>query len=369
MKSASCGKSWSIAAIDTASANPPSPSQPAAPQITHVNIARGFRGGERQTELLIRELDALGYRQRLVARKAEPLIVRLADLAHLDRRPVAGIPSAVRAVRGSDLIHIHEGRAIQAAALANVFFGHRYVVTRREIKPIRDHAITRSMYRRADVLVGLSSAISNQLAEYVPGQTVETIPSAYTGHDIDKERVRALRQSFGDRPVVGHVGALVTAHKGQMMLLQMAKQRPQYTFVLAGSGRDEALLKETARDLPNVIFAGQVSDVHHYLAAFDIFAFPSRHEGLGSTLLDAMAAELPIAASITGGIPDIIRHGENGLLVEPDDESGWLTAIDQLIKDGPQQLKFANANRQRISEFSAEAMGLRYHALYARLFS
>ncbi|MFK8051891.1 MAG: glycosyltransferase, partial [Woeseiaceae bacterium] len=124
-----------------------------------------------------------------------------------------------------------------------------------------------------------------------------------------------------------------------------------------------------ARDLPNVIFAGQVSDVHHYLAAFDIFAFPSRHEGLGSTLLDAMAAELPIAASITGGIPDIIRHGENGLLVEPDDESGWLTAIDQLIKDGPQQLKFANANRQRISEFSAEAMGLRYHALYARLFS
>ena len=82
----------------------------AAPLIAHINLARGYRGGERQTELLIRELASQGIRQRLVARQGEPLIVRLADVGGLERCAVGGIVSATRALRGVSLSHAHEAR-------------------------------------------------------------------------------------------------------------------------------------------------------------------------------------------------------------------------------------------------------------------
>jgi glycosyltransferase involved in cell wall biosynthesis len=73
--------------------------------------------------------------------------------------------------------------------------------------------------------------------------------------------------------------------------------------------------------LDNIIFEGFVDNVGDYLAAFDLFAFPSLQEGLGSILIDAMNAELPIVASDVDGIPDLIQNEENGLLVSPADSA------------------------------------------------
>lgn len=343
----------------------PKPDQ--QPLITHVNLARGFRGGERQTELLIREIAKTGYRQRLVARASEPLIVRLADLPALDSRPVGGILGAITAVRDSDLIHIHEGRGIQAAAIAHRLFGSPYIVTRRVMRPLKTNVATRSMYRHAAHLIGLSEFISEQLRQYVPEQQISTIPSALTPAIVDAERVRALRKAWGPQPVIGHVGALIADQKGQPMLVDIARERPQLTLVLVGSGKDESTLRQSAASLPNVIFAGQVDDVQNYLAAFDIFAFPSLFEGLGSILLDAMALGVPIIASNAGGIPDLIEHEVNGLLASPTDLTAWLSAVDRVLGTDALQLTFAKENQQRISQYSPAAMASRYHHLYEQL--
>lgn len=344
---------------------PSAPPRSEWPTIAHINLARGFRGGERQTELLIRELAALGIRQRLVARRAEPLIVRLSDLDGLELRPVGGIVGATRALRGAGIAHVHEGRGIQAAALAKWLFDVRYIVTRRVTRPLKSNPLTRRFYRSADRLVGLSRSIAGQLADYVPAAPISVIPSAMTPMHADAERVRALRREFGPQPVIGHIGALVCRHKGQQTLIELARQRPDYTIVLVGSGADELALREASSDLDNVIFTGQVSDVEHYLAAFDVFAFPSRFEGLGSILLDAMAFGLPIAASNVSGIPDLIRHEENGLLIDLDDLDAWLAAVDRLVSDEALQQRFAERNRELIDDYTPQAMASRYLPLYA----
>ena len=335
--------------------------------IAHVNLARGYRGGERQTELLIRELARRGFRQRLVARTGEPLIVRLADEAGLDRRPVRGIVSAARALRGATLSHAHEGRCVQATALARWFAGIPYVITRREVRPLGRNLATRRIYASASALVDLSSSIADALAAYTPGATPRIIPSAVTPATPDGARTRALRKRYGPPPIVGHVGALVGRHKGQPLLIEVARERPGVQFVLVGGGPDEAEFRAQAEGLANVHFAGHVDDVANHLASFDLFAFPSHWEGLGSTLLDAMALELPIVASRAGGIPDIIRDGENGLLVSPGDAGALGAAIDRLLGDETLQARFAERNRAAIADYSAERMADRYAELYAEL--
>lgn len=335
--------------------------------IAHVNLARGFRGGERQTELLIRALAARGVSQRLVARTGEPLIVRLADIDTLDRRAVGGIVGAARALRGARLSHAHEGRCVQATALARWFAGTPYVITRRDVRPLGRNAITRRIYRDASALVAISSAVHRQLSDYAPEHTPHTIPSAFTPAAADPDRARALRRQFGPGPVVGHVGALVSRHKGQHLLIEAARRRPDWRVVLVGGGADEGALREQAGGLDNVLFTGHVDDVASHIAAFELFAFPSLFEGLGSTLLDVIQQGVPVVASRTGGIPDIIEHERNGLLVEPGDVDGLIAAIDRLLDDRALQQRFAEANREIVQRFSAERMADQYQALYEAL--
>ena len=252
------------------------------PLVAHVNLARGFRGGERQTELLVRGLAAAGFRQRLVARRGEPLAGKCTDVGGLEVAPVAGnVISAARALRGAALVHVHEARALQAAYLVQLLGGAPYVVTRRVEQGPRLTIANLAMYRGATRIAVLSAAIGRSMAALDPALRVEVIPSAHAALPHDPARAKALRAGFGGSMVVGHVGALVDSHKGQRQIVTLAREladrAPQIAFVLVGGGPDEQALRTEAAGLKNLHFAGEVSDVGNYLAAFDVFLYPSRH--------------------------------------------------------------------------------------------
>lgn len=343
-----------------------------APLIAHVNLARGFRGGERQTDLLIRELAAAGWRQRLVACRGEPLLERLRDVGSLDARPVSGnVFAAALAMRGADLVHVHEARALQAAFLNRMAGGAPYLVTRRVQQGPSRHWLNRLMYARAAGVVALSQAIARSLAGLDPCLQVGIIPSASAGLPADPERAREIRGSVAGGLLAVHVGALVDSHKGQRQIIavarELARSAPDVAFLLVGSGRDEATLRQEAGDLPNLRFAGEVRDVGNYLAAADLFLYPSRHEGLGSILLDAMTFGLPVVATKVGGIPEIVRSGVNGLLCDVDDIAGQVEAILTLRADPGLRERMAAANRARAVDFSPRAMARRYADIYRGL--
>ncbi len=340
---------------------------PGARVLTHVNLARGFRGGERQTELLIRELAAWGMPQRFMGRRDQPLIDRLAGVPNLEILAI-GRPFVAHAgkARGA-LLHAHDGQGAHFAHAANRWGGAPYVITRRVDNRPSGSRGTRAMYRRAAGVAVLSDAIGRVMTDYLPGLAVTRIPSAAATLPINREVADSLRAAWGGACIVGQVGALDDSQKGQHDTLAATARLPEsdWRFVLVGGGRDEADLRAAGARDSRVIFTGHVDNVGDHLAALDIFVFPSRHEGLGSTLLDAMQAGLPIVASAVDGIPEIIEHEINGLLVPPGDAYALASAVQRLRADPVLAERLAAAGRERVAGYTAAAMAERYRRWYA----
>ena len=143
----------------------------------------------------------------------------------------------------------------------------------------------------------------------------------------------------GDVLKVGTAGRLVS-HKGVDIFLKAAgrvvSRCDHVCFFIAGEGPERGRL-EYLRDLlglqKKVFFLGNIEQMASFLAGLDIFVLASRSEGLSITLLEAGCAGLPLIASDTGGIPEIVRDGETGILVPPEDELSFAEAIISLIED------------------------------------
>jgi len=337
--------------------------------ITHLNLSKSYRGGERQTELLIRGLAERGYVQRLIARTGAPLAERFPDVPDLETEAVSGLFAAARACgRVPALVHVHEGRAPIAACLAQLRYGTPYVITRRVPRQLKRNPFTRQIYRRASRVVAISQAVASELAAYDPSLRVGIIPSALAHLQSRRETVAALRDRYAGRFVVGLVGALVTRHKGQDLLVEVARrvarEHPDLQFVLVGDGEDEAALRAQSRGFSNVELTGFVDDVGSYLEVFDVVTLPSREEGLGSVLLDAMDHGKAIVGARVGGIPELVTEGENGLLVAPGSVDELERAILTLHQDPVRLAAMGERSRARAGLYTPARMVERYIELY-----
>jgi glycosyltransferase involved in cell wall biosynthesis len=229
------------------------------------------------------------------------------------------------------------------------------------------------MYGAATAIVTVSEAISASIAALDSRLVCDVIPDASSKLTFDLERARAIRASFGAEFVVGHIGALDDSHKGQRQIIAIADSiravANNISFVMVGSGRDESALKGIAEGISNVFFTGQVGNVGDHMAAFDVFLYPSRHEGLGSILLDALEFGLPIVATNVGGIPEVVEDELNGFLCEVDDVQTMSEAVLTLSRDPGLRARIAEVNRKKAEQYSPGQMTVRYVELYQRLLS
>jgi glycosyltransferase involved in cell wall biosynthesis len=338
-------------------------------RVAHVNVASGYRGGERQTELLIRALAAHDVEQVLVARESSPLAQRLADVA-VEVRTGSGIPlTAFRRTRGVDIVHAHEGRSVYAAWLRSIVSGTPYVVTRRVNNPLGTGVLTRSAYLRASCVACVAADIKRIVSSYDARIRTCVIHSSSSGLLVDPAAARAIRDRHAGKWLIGNVAALDNAQKGQEYIIEVARElsgsHPNLQFVLVGGGDDEDLLKEMAGALPNVTFTGFVDNVGDYLAAFDVFILPSNKEGIGGILLDAMDQSLPVIASRVGGLPEIVHNGDNGLLIEPRKSEQLRQAIIKLYDDPDLCGRLGAAGKSFAGAFTPAAMAEQYLQLYA----
>ena len=345
--------------------------------IAHVNLAHGFRGGERQTELLIQALaEHYALPQILVCREDSPLIEHLSGLPGLEilalkNKPDARLSGHLRLKRHCALMHAHEARAAQWVYLHSLLYPVPYIITRRVPERIRDNALNRRINGKAAALVAISKAIAQGLEQQFK-RSVEIIPSVNAGFAPNPEISAQLQAQYADHFVIGQVGALVDRHKGQSVTLKAAallkEQIPDLKVLFLGAGEDEAQLQQLAHDLGvDAEFLGFKDNVADYLPCFDVFAFPSNYEGLGSVLLDVMAAKVPIVAARTGGIPDIVIHEHSGLLIEPQDSAALAADILRIKEDPKLRTKLVQGGLQVAAEHSPAHMAASYLALYQRL--
>jgi glycosyltransferase involved in cell wall biosynthesis len=163
----------------------------------------------------------------------------------------------------------------------------------------------------------------------------------------------------------------MTPEKGHAVLLaawaESVKTMPNARLLLVGHGPERSRLEHTAAAITDaaVTFSGFREDVTDSLAATTIYVQPSLAEGLGTSVLDAMAHALPVVASRVGGLPEAVVHDETGLLVPPDDPSALAAAILELLHDPARARAMGQAGRQRVEElFSLDRMVVGHLGVY-----
>jgi glycosyltransferase involved in cell wall biosynthesis len=134
--------------------------------------------------------------------------------------------------------------------------------------------------------------------------------------------------------------------------------------ILQGSGPEETRLRTLAAGLPGVAFVAG-DDLFATLAALDVLVVPSRAEGLGSIVLAAQAAGVPVIAAATGGLPEVVRHERTGLLVAADDPAALAAALDRAHGEPEATRERARQAREAVAEFGVARIVERTAAAYA----
>lgn len=342
-------------------------------RLGHVNLSSGYRGGERQTELLVKYISILypNVLQTVFIRSNE-----LSDrLSGLDRVKVVHIKNQLAGHFSNlevDVLHAHEAKAVHWCWLHNLFFDVPYIITRRVDTPIKNSWLNSKTYSKSAVCVAISNKIESLLKDR-GFCNVRKIPSSLAHMEVNSMTKDGFRLKFNGKFIIGHAGALVDRHKGQRLIIEAAKRlNKKYknlVFVFFGSGEDELTLKEETADIDNIFWCGFKKDIGSYISGLDIFVFPSRNEGLGSVLLDVMDLGIPIIASDAGGITDIVKNKETGLVFPNGDVDKFEQCLVEMISNDPLRENLANNAKTMINEFTPESMASRYYGLYKEVLS
>jgi glycosyltransferase involved in cell wall biosynthesis len=315
-----------------------------------------LRGGDPARE---RQLAASGVRPIRLGRGRRPgpgAVLRLAGLVRSARYAVVHA-------------HLIEGELAAALALA-LAPGPRLVITRHNDDPVWRRAVVRRVANwlagRADRVIAISDHVRGSFADLgVPAEKLTTVH--YGLEPAAGGRARAELGVPADGTLLGVVGRLVE-QKGHDVLLRALAELPGARLAVVGAGPAERDLRARAAGLAErVHWLGWRPDGAACIAAFDVFVHPSRWEGLGLVLLEAMALARPIVASRVSAIPEIVVDGETGWLVPPDDPAALAGALRAAIEDPEEARRRGQAGRRRLdARFTVERMTAATTAVYDR---
>ena len=341
-----------------------------------MDTARSWRGGQNQVLLTSLGMAERGHDVAVACRTGGELLARVraaglparAGRFQGDLGPV-GILALARTLAETrpDVLQLHDPHAVSAGLVARLLTRScaRLIATRRVDFRLRSLP-SRLKYRACDSVIAVSRAIGDRLrADGVPGEAVRLVYEGVPDRAPLGGGAEALA-GLGvpkDALVVGNVAAL-TDHKDHATLIETAalltQRLPRVFFVIAGEGELREMLEARARALGlagRVIFAGFRTDLDRLVPSFDVFCLSSHMEGLGTSLLDAMAFARPIVATTAGGIPEAVEDGQTGLLVPPRDPRALAEALTVLLTDEGRARALGAAGRQRfLARFSAAHM-------------
>jgi starch synthase len=290
-----------------------------------------------------------------------------------------------RSLGGIDVAHSHTWYANFAGHLAARIFGIPHVVTAHSLEPLRPWKaeqlgggyqisswIEKTAYENAAAIIAVSDGMRMDVLNSYPQIPENKVVTIRNGIDTELFRPN-LDNSILDKykikgPFAMFVGR-ITRQKGLAHLLRAWRDiSSEYTLVLAASSPDEPaigkevelLISELSTSKGNVIWIKEMLSRHELtalLTAARAFVCPSIYEPLGIVNLEAMACETAVIASRVGGIPEVVNHGETGLLVDYTEDSqtfeaNLLKALSQVLEDGDLAHRMGQAGRSRaISEF------------------
>ncbi len=358
--------------------------------ILMVDSEETWRGGEAQLELLMSGLMDAGYRISIasppgsrIEAKAKCLGVRSFGVSMSGGADIRAAWKLRRLLsrESFDIVHSHSSHAHGISFLAAIGLRRRpkLVVSRRVDFPVARNPFSALKYARgADVYLAISTGVRDALiASGIEENRIDLVPS---GIDLSKfDRLRDTRYLYEDfaldktKWIVGNVAALAP-HKSQADLIAaaaiVAGTLGSVRFFIVGEGSLRQSLERQARELglaDRIIFTGFRHDALEILSTFHCFVLSSRLEGLCTSIMDAQALRVPVVATRTGGVPDLVQDGVTGLLVPPGRYDRLAEAIIRMLTEPGLSERCVQLAREKVEMYDYRNTVAKTIAVYRKV--
>lgn len=320
--------------------------------------------------MLARELAKAGVAEQVVVTTAGSELARRLTAAGIRVREVRwhwgvdprAFPAVLAELRHRPaILHAHDAHALTIAGVCAALTRQPLVVTRRVVFRLR----RAGFWRRADRVVAISRAVADTLA--ADGIDPARVTVVCSGVCLDALRAvtpLGVRQFLG-LPATATIAvnvATLSGEKDHATLLRAARRLagrlPALHWVIAGSGPLQRELERLRTELAlvgRVHFIGQLQEPASLIVDADLFVMSSREEGLGTSVLEAMALGIAVASTSAGGLPEMLGAGA-GLLVPPGDPEGLADAVERLVMDPDTRSACIARASEAVQRFTAARM-------------
>ncbi len=343
-----------------------------------------FGGAETMCENLTYALTNLGHEVTVVSLYNEqtPISRRMEEagirILYLDKKlgmDVSMVPKLAKIMRREryDVVHTHLDVIKYAVAAAKLSGIRRCVHTVHNVAEEeaegRLQKIINTVYFRLglSVPVALSPKVQRTIVSFY-GMKEEKVPVVYNGVDLSRCQPKTGYDLSAPAQLI-HVGRFnyQKNHSGLLDAFSLILGKHHDCCLnLLGDGELRQEVETYAQELgirDKVIFHGSQSNVYPYLHSADIFLLPSKFEGMPMTIIEAMGTGLPVVASAVGGVPDMLRNGESGMLVSQEPQA-VADAVLKLLEQDDLRRKLGENAREDSVQFSAEHMAEAYCDIY-----
>lgn len=369
------------------------------PTICHVIHALGVGGAEVLVDVMVRRMSEKFHCIVAVLDEVGEIGERLqADgfvVEHMHRQPGVDRACAKRlhefaSQHGAALFHAHQYTPFFQAMLSRGFLGRRPVLLTEhgrhfpDVPSVKRSIVNRLLLKKCDRLVGVGGNVRQALIdnEGLPAARVEVV---YNGVDLDqlaepaagaKDRIRGefgFQQEDFVAVQVARLHELKDHLTAVKAMAHAVKICPSLKLLIVGEGETrpqiEAAIRENSLQ-DHVVLAGSRSDVADLLAASNAFLMSSISEGIPLTIIEAMAARLPVVSTAVGGIPEMVQHEQNGLLADSGDGPALGECLMRLQQNPDLAMRLAEAGRQTAEDqFSQQGMLDGYEKMYREMLS
>ncbi len=355
-------------------------------KVLHINLQKGWRGGEQQLGYLMLELQKRSVKQVLVCRKDSELekFAKENNINYFGKKK--GLVPFFQSLKKLkeivleeqiNIIHCHESKGHSLGVYSKILYGFKskIVLHRKVVFPIKGFLSKKIKY--SDKYIAKTICISNVVKTIFEKSTENKntviIPDMVDLQFDYTEKQQILRKKYNvpQKTIIGYIAAL-TFEKDHFTFLDTAKKLLEKSdnlhFVLVGDGDLKEEITSYASSLKieqYITFTGYIENAKQVIPEIDILLFTSTQEGLGSTVLDFFVAKKPVVTVKNGGSEDLVTNGQTGFLCEIKDSECLAEKTMLLLNDKNLTEQITeNAYRKAVENFSIQSVTDRIYSVY-----